>query len=396
MVALITCGHTRAGLATTRSLGRSNIAVAVGAPTRPALAMWSRFATSTFELPDPAAHPRQFAAVVAEEVRGRNAIAVFAASDSAVWALSRWRDDLPASAQVLLAPHDAIARVVERTALHDLATSIGVDCVKSFRISQESDVEPTLREAQRARFPMSVRPSRSWTEREDGTRRPNEPIQVRTIAELRRLLYEREDLIDAGVFIEPANAGRSLAYAALYDDGRPVAEIFQERLREQDSLSGVSTLAETIAPDGELARQARRVLEALNWQGPAMCEFVRSPGGTLRLRRIIGRLWNSLQLSIAAGVDIPGLAYRLCDGDKIRRLHVAAPGYRMRWVIGDAQGAIGLARGALGPKSVVDRMRELATIVDPRQIAGVDTAVFDRDDPMPFVHEMQSWASSLV
>lgn len=323
-------------------------------------------------------------------------MAVLPTTDSAAWALSRWRTDFPDSVLSLLPLHDAVARVHERAALHDLAKSIGIDCTHEFRIRNETEVEPTLRDAQKRPFPVLVRPMRAMGDRDEGPGRTTAPLRILNIADLRRLLYERDDLVDGGIVIEPAVPGQALAYAALYDDGKPVAEVYQERLREQDALSGISTLAQTIAPDGELAQKGRRILEALGWQGPALCEFVRTPNGHLQLRRVVGRLWNSLHLAIAAGVDVPGLAYRICEGERIGRVHVAEAGHRVRWMIGDAKGAVGLARGAFGPASVRSRLKQLGSIVDPRQVAGVDTAVFDRDDPMPFVYEMQAWATNLV
>jgi protein-tyrosine-phosphatase len=50
--------------------------------------------------------------------------------------------------------------------------------------------------------------------------------------------------------------------------------------------------------------------EAMQWTGPAMFEFKADPAtGRMALMEINGRLWGSLALSVAAGVDFPKLIY---------------------------------------------------------------------------------------
>ncbi|MFZ9888912.1 MAG: hypothetical protein ACO3JL_15555, partial [Myxococcota bacterium] len=186
MTALITSGHTRAGLAAVRSLGRAGIACAVGAPMRPALAMWSRYATATLLFPDARRSARAFAAAVAEEAAGRAAVMVVAATDEELWALSRWREDLPESARRILPPHDAVARALDGSTLHDLARGLGVACLDAIRVDGATQVEPALREAAKRGLPALVRSLLPWEEREDGTRRQAEQVPASTIAELRR------------------------------------------------------------------------------------------------------------------------------------------------------------------------------------------------------------------
>ena len=97
MTALVTCGHTRAALAAARSLGRAGLAVAVGAQQRPALAMWSRYSTSTLLLPAPQLSPESFADTISKEVAGRCIQTVFPGTDDALWAMSKWRHAFPDS-----------------------------------------------------------------------------------------------------------------------------------------------------------------------------------------------------------------------------------------------------------------------------------------------------------
>jgi len=397
MTALVVSGHTRAALAAVRSLGRAGIAVAVAAPVRPALAMWSRYATATLLVPDATRSARGFADAVAEEVVGRRCCVVLAATDAELWALSRWREQLPKSTWRVLPPHDAVARCLDRATLHDLATSLGVPCLETFRVDSQASIEPAIRRAQRMGMPAVIRPLVSWEEREDGTRREAERIGVRDVAELRRTLYEREDLVEAGCLIEPRPEGRSLSYCAVCDGGVPVVELFGERIREQTLTSGVSTLSRTIEPHTAARELSRRLLRALSWQGPAVVELLELPDGSLKLVTIIARMWGSVQLAIDAGIDVPLLCYRIAEGSPLPPVpHVARPGVTLRWVVGDMQQVIGRltrGRGAAGQGfGLLPRVKALAAFASPRGALRTHGDVFDVEDPMPFVFEVQAAA----
>lgn len=395
MTALVTCGHTRAGLAAVRALGRGGVAVAVAAPSRPALAMWSRYATSTLLVPDAGAEAQRFASVVADEAAGRNCDLVLTATDNALWALSRWRDALPEGARRVMPPHDAVARALDRTALHDRARAVGVPSIQTLRVDVPEAVEPALRKLDRmGPVPVIVRPLVPWVEREDGTRRVAESIPIEDIADVRRLLYEREELVRAGCLLEPRPAGRWLGYGAVCDDGRVLAEVFQERLRERGDLSGVSTLARTLPPDDEVRRAARLVLESLSWQGPALVEMFRGEDGVLRLVNIIGRLWGSMGLAIQAGIDVPMLCEGLSRGAPPPPvIKTAEPDHVWRWIVGDldvmARRAKRLVSRLEGKGALKKRFASLRELLNLDDLLFARPDVFDAEDPLPFVLEVE-------
>lgn len=400
MTVLVTCGHTRAGLAAVRALGRAHVAVAAGAPMRPALALWSRYATSTLLLPDAEQEAKRFAKDVADEVSGRAAVCALAATDSALWALSRWRQSLPTSAQRALPPHEAVVKALDRQALHDRARALSLPCLETFRISRPDDVEPVLLRLQRqssdVRFTALVRPLVPWVEREDGSRRVVSAVPVESIGDLRRLLYDRDDLA-SGCLIEPRPPGSYLGYAAVVDDGRVVAEVFQERLRERGDLSGVSTLARTVAPDDDVRDLGRALLSGLRFHGPCLVELFRGDDGVVRLVNLIPRLWGSLGLSIQAGVNVPLLTLRLARGEKLFDVYgegglVGQAGCVWRWVVGDlevlAQRATRLASRVEGRGVIKSRTDGLKELLDVRDLLRARPDVLDVDDPLPAALEI--------
>lgn len=394
MTALITCGHTRAGLAATRALGRAGVAVAVAAPVRPALAMWSRFATSTLLVPDAGGEAQRFAEAVGDEAAGRHCELVLPSTDDALWALSRWRDLLPPAAGRALPPHDAVTRVLDRTALYDRARALGIATIDAMRIDVAEAVEPALlRIDAEGALPLLVRPLVPWVEREDGTRRVAESIPVESIAELRRLLYAREDLVSGGCLLEPRPRGRWLAYGAVCDQGKVLGEVFQERLRERGDLSGVSSLARTLPEDEQVRALATTILASLSWQGPVLVEMHEDAQGTLRLHNVIGRLWGSVQLAINAGFDVPVLCEGLVRGAIPTVVRTAEPGHLWRWIVGDLEVMALRARKLVarvdGASQLKERLRAFMDLFRVDELLDAEPDVWDAADPLPFVLEVE-------
>lgn len=385
MTAISTCGFTRPSLAATRSLGRAGIPVAVAAPFRPALAMWSRFASDSFLVPHPELDAARFASSIAKELTSRYATCALPATDSALWSLSRWRDLLPVGAQRILPPHASVARALDFSALHDLAESVGVKCVSTIRVEPDESLSYVIKKAKKLELPFLIRPIIPWVEREDGTRTMINKRVVFTIAELEQLLRKGCELVLHGFLIESRPASTPMAYGAVCDNGVPFAEVCQVRLREEHPFAEVATAAQTITMDKKVRSISRVLLAALSWQGPAKIELVRLENGELRVVTIKGRLWGSVQLAINAGVDVPLLCYRLADGTAfLSRLVKARPNVQMKWTIGDL-------RQRLSSFFKGEKMGLKASLPH-RQAQNLERYgdVMDWTDPMPFVYELQN------
>ena len=75
---------------------------------------------------------------------------------------------------------------------------------------------------------------------------------------------------------------------------------------------------------------AQRMLDALEWHGVAMVEFKRRRDGSFALMEINPRLWGSLALSVAAGVDFPLGLWQLATGAPLPAQPRYRRGLRMR------------------------------------------------------------------
>ncbi|HMD67854.1 MAG TPA: ATP-grasp domain-containing protein [Chitinivibrionales bacterium] len=147
--------------------------------------------------------------------------------------------------------------------------------------------------------------------------------------------------------------GEGWGVSCLYWEGQRIASFTHRRLREKTRTGGTSTLREH-QPNPLVEEMAHKLLGALGWHGLAMVEFKYDPS-TKRawFIEINPRLWGSLHLAIAAGVEFPYLVYLAATGtasaaaDYQAKKTVQYP-YRARWYLGDCIRAAGsVARGKL-------------------------------------------------
>jgi len=102
-------------------------------------------------------------------------------------------------------------------------------------------------------------------------------------------------------------------FFALYDEGDPVATFQHRQRRGYKYCGGPSAYRESVAiPDLEDA--GRALLDALDWHGVAMVEFLRDDDGEFRLMEVNPRFWSSLPFTVQAGVDFPHLYWAHATG----------------------------------------------------------------------------------
>ncbi len=113
-------------------------------------------------------------------------------------------------------------------------------------------------------------------------------------------------------------AGRGVGVEVLYERGRMVWHFVHERLHEWPLTGGASTLRRAGKAEPELVDMTRRLLDRLEWHGVAMVEWRRDDHGAVHLMEINPRLWGSLPLTIAAGVDMPMGLLALARAEPLR------------------------------------------------------------------------------
>jgi predicted ATP-grasp superfamily ATP-dependent carboligase len=101
-------------------------------------------------------------------------------------------------------------------------------------------------------------------------------------------------------------AGRLRTVNGVAWKGEVVAAVHKVGLRTWPAGCGVVSYARTVAPDPLLADQARALIARMRWSGIFNLQFIDGQGGRF-LIDVNPRLYTSLALAVAAGVNLPAI-----------------------------------------------------------------------------------------
>jgi predicted ATP-grasp superfamily ATP-dependent carboligase len=327
--ALVTDSDNRSALAATRSLGAAGYQVFVMGERAETIAAVSRFCHRFVPCPSPHKDPEGFVAAVLKAVHEQQVGLLLPMTEVTTLLLTRARAQLPSGCVLPFADEATLQRASDKTAMMELADSLGVPTPASVTLTSAADLDG----ARMLPYPVVVKPGRSRVRTPTGwlstgvTYANDETALRRRLAELPAETYP--------VMLQERIQGPGEGFFALYAHGRLVASFAHRRLREKPPSGGVSVLRESaeIAPD--TLRHGTALLDALQWHGVAMVEFKRdAASGRPYLMEINARFWGSLQLAIDAGVDFPLLLARIAAGETPAAVSHKV-GVRSRWLLGD-------------------------------------------------------------
>jgi len=365
-------------LGVVRSLGRHGIRVWVLRDDH-LLASWSRYVDRSFGWPATSEPERVEYLLDLCRTHRLDGWALVPADEEPAALLARNRDALAARFRVtVLAPWERLRWAYDKRLTYRLAAECGVghprtwyprgrDDVLAFEGSYPAVLKPAYR-PELNRFTLS----KAWP------------------AGDRQTLIARYDeasaLIDPELImiqeLVPGGGECQFSFAALCQDGRPLASLVARRLRQWPADFGrASTYVETVvAPD--VSECARRVLAALRFDGLVEVEFKRDPrDGELKLLDINPRVWGWHTLGRRAGVDFPYLLWRMVGGETISELQ-GRPGVRWVRALTDVPQAIGAIRA--GRLSILEYLWSLR--------GPIEFAVLAADDPLPALLELPATA----
>jgi predicted ATP-grasp superfamily ATP-dependent carboligase len=298
---LVLDGHSSAGLAFTRSLGRAGHWVAVGSNRGEfAPAALSRYCRQSIEYPVPTADPLSFIEFVAEFVRQNEIELVMPMTDWTIFPLVRWQDRFRGLARLAVPSLEALEIVSDKHTTIALARELYIPVPETLLVSSVDD----LRATQGWTFPLVVK----------------DRFSVRWLADkavfgVTSYAYSRDDLLSqvqqrleqAGdVLVQQFEKGVGVGFSCFALESKACLPFQWERVREADPCGGASSARMSVALDTPVFEMGRNLMIRSKFQGIAMVEFKRDPATRrLRLMEINGRPWGSLQLAIESGVDYP-------------------------------------------------------------------------------------------
>ncbi|HEY2036846.1 MAG TPA: ATP-grasp domain-containing protein, partial [Steroidobacteraceae bacterium] len=385
--ALILDGHSRAAVEATQSLGRAGVEVTVCAGEPQTVAFGSRYARHKLDQPPPVPVDGLIDWLRALDARERYQLLI-PATESSLQAFLALPEQDPLRVRAVLPSRQALTTTLDRSLTWQLAAQLGVPVPAQRLIAELPD---PLGERT---FPRVLKPVRSKA-LDQGELKTFAPVIVHDAAA--RLSVLQDWVPRMAVLEQEYVRGWGVGIELLYRDGRPAWHFAHERLHEWPLTGGASTYRRAIEPPAEMLAAARRMLDALEWHGVAMVEFKRRDDGSFALMEINPRLWGSLALSIAAGVDFPLGLWKIATGVPLPAQPRYRRGLRARHLSSDISWQKANFLADHGDPLLLTRSRWRSLLEPALVLVGRERwDHFQWRDPGPMWRELQQMAQTVI
>ncbi len=313
----------RAGIACMQSLGAAGHTVHVGVRKMGSLTEHSRWCHRVHA--QPAAEPVDAGAqwLVALDERFGFALVVATTEASLRW-LRHLPEDHPVRLKAVLPSNAALDAALDKSTTTAIARELGLPVPAARELPQRRAGAPEPELPPPQAYPVVLKPVRSKVVI-DG-RLASMAVAI-VHDDQARAVTLASWLPHTPVQEQTWVPGRGVGIEVLYEHGRMAWHFVHQRLHEWPLTGGASTLRRAgSSAETELVEMTRRLLDRLQWHGVAMVEWRRDASGVVHLMEINPRLWGSLPLTIAAGVDIPLGLLALARGQ--------SPGPSPAWRVG--------------------------------------------------------------
>ncbi len=307
---LVLDADSRAGLATVQSLGRRGVSLHAGVRVAGSLTAHSRWCGQIHQQPAAEAVAEAHAWMRDLHAEHRFVLIVPTTEASLLWLRALSPQD-PLRRLALLPSDEALDIALSKERTRALAERIGLPVPGSRLLARSTS--PGDRAS--SGFPCVLKPAASKVQI-DGRLVTLAPEVVRD-ASMRSALLEKW-LPHTDVQEQQWVPGHGVGVELVYAGGKVVAEFVHERIHELPLTGGGSTLRRAVKPDAHLLEMSKRLLDALHWQGVAMVEWRRADDDAVHLMEINPRLWGSLPLTIAAGIDVPAILHDMAQGKPVQ------------------------------------------------------------------------------
>ena len=364
------------GLAVARSLGRAGVPVVGLDDERGGLGQHSRHLSGLGLVPGPtvddgralADHLSALGPSFAERP------VLIPTNDDWVLALAQHREQLEPHYRYSFAAHDVVQRALAKSSLYRACESLGVDVPRTWYLDEATPEQV----AALVPYPCVLKPDDS---RGFYTAFRAKVFVVRDAAELVQRCAEAAALglsLVAQEWVETRPGGFWSVASYLSPDGTPRGVFTGRKLEQWPPDFGTSCLADA-RWDAGIADAGVRVLQALGYSGISEIEFVEDAAtGRQLLLDVNTRAWKWVGLPVAAGVDLPLLAYR----DAVGQAFDSGPQRDgVRWTFLRDYLPLVRSGAATVPEEQVTKA-EWTALLAGRPSDLVD-AVHDPDDPEP-------------
>ena len=229
-------------------------------------------------------------------------------------AVNRAQDEIRKYTKVLTPSKQAHEIAYDKEATFDHCKKVGIDCPATFSDYNEADL---LAIANDLKYPAVIK-ARSGSGVKSGLRYANNQRELlEKYHEISQLIIENNREGYANPIIQEFIPGYVHDACVLFENGKALVVLTQIRHLMYPIYGGVGAINYT-THNKELADVAVRLIESLDWTGPAEVEFKYDErDGKYKLIEINPKLWGTLDLSIQSGVSFPKLIRDLLMGKPV-------------------------------------------------------------------------------
>jgi predicted ATP-grasp superfamily ATP-dependent carboligase len=353
-------------LATVRALRAAGYAPWLAVSQLGTFAARSRATVGTVLVPDAAIDSEGFVREFAAAAGRLSVAAVLPGEDSHLLALADHEADFPGTA-LGVPSRGNVEQALNKDLLPELASAAKLLTPPTVKVVRGGGEALDTFD-----FPAIIKPLRSWMWNRDGTMAPYRASYVPGREQAEEVL---KNLPGGEGLVQPYIPGPNVSISGVSWKGKVVCAVHHISKRLWPLTSGVTAYAKTIAPDAELEQGVGYLLRAIGWSGLFEVEFKRDRRGEHYLIDLNPRIYGSLTLAVAAGLNLPGIWVNLLL-DRQPNIGGYNIGVRFRQEEKDAR--------ALAQMMLVkgERLRALRGFV-PRR--GTTHAIFSLRDPMPLL-----------
>jgi predicted ATP-grasp superfamily ATP-dependent carboligase len=256
-------------------------------------------------VPDSGGNPGAFLNRLRDEVDRLQVRVVIPGTEQDLIAIASSAEPLIA-ATAGMPPIDVVLQITDKTVVYRVAEELGFQIPHTQVLDGEhlpDDVE----------FPLIVKPARSARAAEGGALTRTDAQLITSRSHLRQLV----DGLGSGPWLAQSRVNGQLgAIGGVAHNGRLVTAVHQLSRRVWPPGAGVSAFAETVPVDRTLEAKVACLIDRLSWSGIFQAQFIHGDSGP-HLIDVNPRLYGSLALATAAGVNLPAIWTALVTGSAV-------------------------------------------------------------------------------
>ncbi len=248
-------------------------------------------------------------------------------TEAALRLLQGCSDEDPLRALAVLPSREQVDIALRKDRTTELARELGIAVPESRTIRADDPPTSSLRAG-----PVVLKPIMSQVDVQGALTYLRPEI---TVAESQWTAYLKRWLPVTDILEQEYVAGRGFGIECLCAHGDVLLAFAHKRLHELPLTGGGSTYRQSIAPPRQMLEDAKAILRALDWHGVVMVEFRVAEDGRHTLLEINPRIWGSMALPVAAGVDFPAGLLQLATGATVETQAEYRVGLHMRDLVRD-------------------------------------------------------------